>query len=86
MVGWQTRLNQTIAKIVEQATEQLQDAGQLELRVSLVAYRSLLDRKSYEVFPFSNDIDAAKSFLNNLKASGVCAEHNICGAIKLCLM
>jgi len=41
-----------------------------EIKTAIVAYRDVKDKKRFEVFPFSESVDEARNFLDNLKADG----------------
>ena len=56
-----------IKDIIKQVKEQYSDSA---IRIAIVGYRDIKDKKRFELFHFSEDVDKAKTFLDGLHADG----------------
>lgn len=87
MDHWIDRAQNTLSGIIKKVYTECQDCCELQVRVTVVAYRDLSDDKRFMLFPFSQNVEAAKKFIKNLKATGGGdAPEDVCGGLKLALM
>lgn len=67
MGSWIERSKDTLKGIIENV--KLDYAG-LNVRVGFIGYRDISDKPRFEIFEFSEDLDAAKAFIGKMRAQG----------------
>ena len=67
MMSWINRSKDTLKEILQNIREQYKG---LKIRVSFVGYRDINDYNRFDVFAFSEDIDACVKFISKENASG----------------
>ena len=67
MGSWIERSKDTLKGIIENVKR---DYAGLKVRVGFIGYRDIRDHRRFEIFEFSEDLDAAKSFIGKMTAMG----------------
>lgn len=67
MASWIERSKETLKNIIANVKE---DYKGLKVRVAFVGYRDVGDKPRFEVLPFTQDLDAATSFISKMRAQG----------------
>lgn len=65
MASWIERSKDTLAGIIKNVKD---EHGGLTVRVSFVGYRDVQDRPRFEIFEFSEDLDACAKFIATMSA------------------
>jgi molybdenum cofactor biosynthesis enzyme MoaA len=67
MRSWIVRSKETLADILKNIKK---DYAGLKVRVAFVGYRDITDRDRFEIFNFSEDLDACTRFIAKMNATG----------------
>jgi hypothetical protein len=67
MCSWINRSKETLADILKNIKK---DYAGLKVRVAFVGYRDITDRDRFEIFNFSEDLDACTKFIARMSATG----------------
>ncbi len=67
MASWIQRSKETLSGIINNVKN---EHGDLTVRVSFVGYRDIKDKPRFEIFEFSEDLDACSKFIGTMKATG----------------
>lgn len=87
MSSWIKKAKETLNKIIDQIIEECKEEGNLKVRVCFVGYRDIKDGERFTIKPFTDDVNAIKTFIANTGASGGADEpEDLQGGLKLALL
>lgn len=70
MSSWLQKAKDTLIEIIDNVIKECEDEGDLKVRVCFVGYRDIKDSQRFTVLEFTDDLKAAKEFIQKTPAEG----------------